>query len=109
MEDFTFKDKDDVWYPDFANYLFVKYLRGCGCGSADEIAEDVLKVFIALGERGDDNWNECGELIYSDKYHELIAHMIDGAGLIEHGSSIGGSWLNEEGKEVYKEYKESLK
>lgn len=99
MNEFTYKSKDEVWYPDFKSYLFTDCLGGCGCGNSDELAKDVLKVFLAIATK-----DSSHELIYSDKYHELIAHMLDSAGITEHGSSVGGSWLSSKGKEVYQEY-----
>lgn len=41
--------------------------------------------------------------MYDDKNRskEIIAHWLDSKNLIEHGSSIQGSWLNENGKKLY--------
>ena len=102
--EFNYVSPENVHYHDFSSYLFTEHLRGCGCGNSDEIAEDVLKIFILFAEKTDDRYRT----IYKDKYNELIAHMIDGAELIEHGSSIGGSWLNEKGEALYKEYLKTI-
>lgn len=94
----SYKAPDDLTYDSPEEYLFIGILGGCGCGTSEEIAKDVMTLLLEIskGER---------EKIYEDSYNELIAHMLDSKDLIEHGSQIGGSWLTEKGESIIKEYK----
>lgn len=80
-------------------------LNWCGCGSNIE-AIKFLREILRCFKRED--WsesnkkldkllhvtdNECG-LYYSYLY------MLDKTGYIEHGGSIGGSWLTQKGKDI---------
>lgn len=79
-------------------YLFMSVLKGCGCGTSS-IKDDVWEVFekIVLKDAG------ILETLWNDKYKEFIAHMLDGAKLIEHGSSIAGVWATQHGEDLYRE------
>ena len=63
---------------------------------------DIVEVFLALSKRDGDNWMEWKPPIKEDKYYELILNVLDHAGLIEHGTSIYGSWLSDKGDDVLK-------
>lgn len=80
-----------------ADFLWIYVMQGCGCGSSDTYREDFWNMFEAIANRNDKTF----ELIYKDKYNELIAQMLDSRGLLEHGSSISGSWLSSIGKKLY--------
>jgi len=96
-----YKDQDGISHESPEDWLW-SFLGGCGCGSHDEILARVRTVFHLFGtdyrERG--GWS-----IYDDLTDELIAHWLDHAGLIEHGSGIGGSWLTDKGHQVYNSLK----
>lgn len=68
-------------------------MNGCGCGSDNET--DAWEVFKRFHDRTDDRWE-----MYNDgmRHLEVLAHWMDSLGLIEHGSSIAGSWLSEDGE-----------
>lgn len=74
----------------------------CGCGSPG-IAAAVMHE--ALGTGGDDKpFRRCDALIAFVAAHpraaaELIHHMLNEAGLLEHGGTVPG-WLTEEGERV---------
>lgn len=79
------------------DFLWIYVMEGCGCGSSDDYREDFWIMFIAIAEKKSDNF----EFIYKDRYNELIAQMLDSRGLLEHGSSIGGSWLSYAGEKLH--------
>jgi hypothetical protein len=80
------------------NFLWIYVLGGCGCGSADDLAELAWKT---LDHFATDIGKREYNLIYDNNAMEVIAHWMDSLGLIEHGTSIAGSWLTEEGKALY--------
>lgn len=97
------KELDD-WMKGLAK---LKSLKFCNCGNPEEgyaALRDTLAAYDndeAVGgwegrcERTDKWWKERG-----DGYAHLLLYFIDTAGLLEHGGSVGGSWLSEEGKLV---------
>lgn len=80
----------------------------CGCGNPDtayEALRDTLACFDA-GDISDGDWKARCERVDAwfkergEGYSYLLLYFIDAAGLLEHGGSVGGSWLTEEGKNV---------
>jgi len=73
----------------------------CGCGdpgSADRLVIGLLAVFA---DRQPDRVRRVEELIGgSEGAQQIVLAAIDHAGLIDHGSSVWGSWLTERGKWV---------
>lgn len=99
--DFGYIDQDGVSFDSPANWLFTGILGGCGCGSSDEIADKAVAVLEFFSrEIGSRDWS------FIDGENEILAHWLDSKGLLEHGSSIGGSWLSKEGEQVLKSLKE---
>lgn len=95
-EEFDFIDQDGASYNSPQEWLW-SLLGGCGCGSSDYFAEKSVKVLKHFAtEHMKRDWD-----IYEDEAAEVIAHWMDSKGWIEHGTSIGGSWLSDEGKEIY--------
>ena len=87
----------------------------CSCGRPDGISfmiRDVLRVIenkrlnyeIMSFEEYYDVFNkELVEIIGFDSNHiafEFILHVLNAAGLLEHGSGVGGSWLTEYGRDI---------
>ena len=92
----------EIHYESPAYFLWFSVMKGCGCGSNDELMEDVWNLFEGIILKKEDSH----KVIYSDNYHELIAHMLDARFLTEHGTSIGGSWGSKLGEWLYKTLKE---
>lgn len=63
----------------------------CGCGRAEQLVADALRVFRLCDI---DGWPDGGFSLYE----EALLHMLDNAELIEHGTSIGHSWMTETGE-----------
>lgn len=101
--EFDYTDQDGVSWDNPYQWLW-GFLGGCGCGSADDFAKEAYKLldFFATThiER---KWS-----VYDDRFFELMAHWFDEAELIEHGTSVGSSWLSEKGEQIYKQIKELL-
>jgi len=67
-------------------------LHACGCGYADarlELVREALRDCPLY----DGSWRK-----YDSPIGEWFLCLLDGAGLIEHGTSIGGSWLTGKGE-----------
>lgn len=90
---------DGVSYEGASGYLWIGVLGGCGCGSADQLAEKAVAVLknFELKPMDPNRFN-----VSEDIANELLAHWLDNKGLLEHGGSVGGSWLTDKGKEVLK-------
>ncbi|MCX5239807.1 hypothetical protein OG824_31860 [Streptomyces prunicolor] len=76
-------------------------MPSCGCGdpgAADRLVIGLLTVFAG---RGDGRSRRVGELIGgTDGAQQIVLASLDHAGLIDHGTSVWGSWLTERGKWV---------
>jgi len=79
------------------DFLWIYVMKGCGCGSSDDFRKDFWDMFIKIAEKKEDKFT----FIYENKYNELIAQMLDSRGLLEHGTSIAGSWLSTAGQKLY--------
>lgn len=101
--DFDYIDQDGVSHYSPKEWLWDE-LGGCGCGSSDELAEDV---WLVLKEFATD-FDKRELDIYENKVYELIAHWLNDGEFAEHGISVGGSWLTEKGKQFYQSIKELI-
>jgi hypothetical protein len=79
------------------DFLWFYILGGCGCGNSHTLMNDCWKIFESIVNKKD-----SFDLIYENKYNEIIAHWLDSKELIEHGTSIAGSWATESGEYLYK-------
>lgn len=68
-------------------------LGNCGCGYAEERLALVRQVLRDCPLYEDERWRS-----YSGPLGEWLLSIMSHADLIEHGSSIGGSWITEKGK-----------
>jgi len=99
--DDTGNDQDGVSWDSPLSWLWCGIMGGCGCGSSDtlqELAFEVLELFSKPHKDRDFS-------VYDKIEYEIIAHWLDNVGMIEHGSSIGGAWLSEEGEQVFESIK----
>lgn len=69
-------------------------LRLCGCGDS-EGAYDLVREILALTPFYDNR--EKLEALCPPAALHIVLSCLDGAGLIEHGGAIGGSWLTPKG------------
>lgn len=96
--DHDYLGHDGCNYDSPEDYVWIAVLGGCGCGYADrygELAIELLRYFNTPHmERDREFWQK-------DEFEtELMAHWLDNKDLLEHGTSIGGSWLSESGKQL---------
>jgi len=91
------KDFKECDFDSKEEFLWIYVLGGCGCGSYDENIKNAWKVFELFATPFDDRRFS----VYDKPEYEIIAHWLDSKNLIEHGTSIAGSWLTEEGEKLY--------
>lgn len=91
-------DQDGVSWDTPLGWLWSGILGGCWCGSSEELANDA---FIVLSLFATDKSFEKRQEIYDHPEYEVIAHWMDKEGLIEHGTSVAGSWLTDKGEQIH--------
>lgn len=94
-DDDWFIDQDGVSHESPANWVW-SILGGCGCGSSEDFGIKALDLLRNFAKPHDERSKD----IYEDETLELLAHWMSSKGLIEHGSSVMGAWLTEEGKQI---------
>lgn len=70
----------------------------CGCGSP-ESAWQTIRDYLYNFSLVDDDWDKRTLQIETGEQY-IVAYLLDHLGLIEHGSSIWGSWLTDSGEEA---------
>ncbi|MFE9855581.1 hypothetical protein [Streptomyces sp. NPDC005780] len=69
----------------------------CGCGNPDD-AYNLVRDLLALCPLYEDQrWHQAETLTGGGAVHHIVMSTLDTAGLIEHGSTINGSWLTPKG------------
>ena len=93
-------DQDDVSWSSVESWFFCDILGGCGCGTSEDLATKAIGLLIDLAAPERD-YNAFA-IKYNDQFWELLMHWFDHAGLVEHGTSIFGSWLTDKGQAIHK-------
>ena len=105
---------EDELIKECIDFFYYEKLHWCGCGSP-EMAKIVIRDFLnILNEYYIDKENEWEikwknekemmkerfgvESVYDNELLLCFAYAMDAAGFTEHGSSIGGAWISEEGR-----------
>lgn len=111
--EFNIRDEDGVHHDGIAGWCG-SFLGLCGCGCPEETLDTALGVLSAIEVRSA-AWEANDDSAAEQAYEQLnrlapfegehaglgyaFMYMLDAHGLLEHGSSIGGSWLTDDGKE----------
>lgn len=72
-------------------------LRFCGCGNPED-AYALVRDLLALAPFYDHQAEVRERIGGGPGVEMLVLYALDGAGLIEHGTGIGGSWLTAKGR-----------
>lgn len=82
------------------NVLQSGVLGFCNCGCPGANVEFVGQVLSVLAS--DDPWDvqnaKLREMAGSEVVHDFVLYVLDDKNLLEHGGSIGGSWLTNKGR-----------
>ena len=97
---------DGCHYDSEARAMYFDQLKLCGCGMPSEVHR-VLAEAASCFDRDKVGWSpETGvtgvaEIVKAnpDVVAEFIGHFLEDRALLEHGSSVYGSWLTERGKQ----------
>ena len=93
---------DELLIEECENFFYYEKLNWCGCGDpnmAKEVIKDYLEVVKAKFDSNADFKEKFGvKFVYDDKLLLCLAYTLDAAGFTDHGSSIRGAWLTDEGK-----------
>jgi hypothetical protein len=103
-------------YANQVQRFYFEELEWCGCGNPDEVLAFMRDVLQVMHDRSEGNRSEGPNVPFeqsawrsgTDKLNAMLPgmlglsylYMLDALDLTEHGSTIGGSWLTEKGKEV---------
>jgi len=73
----------------------------CGCGQPDKALELILEVLTLIYRRStiktleyEQYDRELKALLPDDRVRYCMLYFIDSSGVIEHGGSVGGSWID---------------
>lgn len=72
-------------------------LRFCGCGNPDD-AYNLVRDLLSLAPFFDHRAEVRERIGGGPGVEDMVLYALDGAGLIEHGTGIGGSWLTAKGR-----------
>jgi hypothetical protein len=84
-------------------------LHLCGCGRPEDafnFCRDVLSAFDRRGVEGLDGWINAEGAVRAiivarpDEAAHVISHLLTHLDLLEHGGSVGGSWLTDDGARI---------
>lgn len=93
---------EELLIEDCEKFFYYEKLNWCGCGDPD-IAKRVVRDYLeVINDKFDSDVTfekKFGvDLVYDNDLLLCLAYTIDAAGFTEHGSSISGAWLTDEGK-----------
>ena len=90
------------------DFLWISILGGCGCWHSELFSDDAWFILESLYKESTlsimeslKNKDSIFEWVYQERHRELLLHIFDDKGLIDHGSSIAGSWITVDGKGLY--------
>src|SRR5690348_17311914 len=72
-------------------------IPNCGCNEPDAAFRLVHDIML-LAPLHSGTWVKARELIGSDGAFQIVLAAMTDAGLLEHGGSMGGSWLGKRGR-----------
>ena len=119
--DYINKADNEFLLDECNNFFFYEILNTCGCGRPDDTTSVIKDILNIINDYYNEtqNYNReeiniahdkkikrlnslCGvEIKDNTNYDGLIQfvlYMLDHAGFLEHGSSIGGAWLTDLGR-----------
>ena len=73
----------------------------CGCGRPGDVWMMIRGILALTPLYENGNWQKAQELIGTDGAFYLVLYSMDNAGLLEHGGSVGGSWITPKGAWVH--------
>ncbi len=95
-------DKDECYYKDTESFIITGIFD---LADGREAIETIAKVFEHFNTWTETNkyWDDLVNDVFNGNEGAayISASLLDNKGFIEYGTSIRGSWLTDEGKEIY--------
>ena len=90
-------------YEALIKYFYYDRLRWCGCGVPED-AKKAVRDFLDAYKDFDNRERKLNEYfgvqsVYDSPLLLCLAYTLDAAEFTEHGTSIGGAWLTEDGED----------
>lgn len=110
---------DGCNYDNVVDAFYMGHLKFCGCGNPQGEIEFMLQVLRAIATRFTDNiygqskryeeFSNAIEQLFggNERFEHHYLQWLDSLGLLEHGISVYGSWLSDEGYSVLKMLEEN--
>ncbi|NUQ98305.1 MAG: hypothetical protein HOY79_17735 [Streptomyces sp.] len=92
--------RDAVWERCHLHALFYDHIVGCGCNQPETAYNLVRNILNLAPFYTDGNWRKVETLIGSEGAFQIIVGLLSSLDLLEHGSSMGGSWITPKGEYV---------
>lgn len=85
------------------DYFYYSRLNWCGCGDPD-LAKETVRKFLDAHRDFDNRQKKLQtyfgvEYVFENALLECLAYTMDAAEFTEHGTSIFGAWLTEDGED----------
>jgi len=93
-------NRDAEWERGHLHALFYDHIVGCGCNRPETAYELVRDILNLAPFYEDGNWRTVSSLIGSDGAFQIVVGLLSKLDLLEHGGSMGGSWLTKKGEYV---------
>lgn len=107
-------DDEGCYWNNAEDWLWCHRLGMCGCGQPDDCLNFITN-FLKLKEKESEEYNKCNfkndeidnlydkykklniQLIMEniDRIIEMLNHFLDSKGVLEHGSSVNGAWIDD--------------
>lgn len=92
--------RDADWERCHLHALFYDHILGCGCNQP-EAAYHLVRDILDLAPFYDNgNWRKAQALIGTDGAFQIVIGLLTSLDLLEHGGSMGGSWITPKGEYV---------
>ncbi len=75
-------------------------LMFCGCGDPEAAWDLVISILKSAPLYQDNGLNKVIELCGSEAAAYIVLYLMTHANLLEHGGSVGGSWITDKGSMV---------
>ena len=99
-----FLDDEDCFWHSIEDFVETEVLGFCGCGCGDKLiwASEMLRC-CDRDQNGDQYPEDALEKYvakHPDRAAHILLHLFDSRGVLEHGGSVGGSWLSDAGEKI---------
>jgi hypothetical protein len=78
------------------NRLFYTDLHQCGCGNPADTWELIHEVLSLAPFFEDQRWKQVEDIL--GRAYDFVLGVLSDADLLEHGGSVGGSWITDKGR-----------